>query len=141
MQITQGSNKCSRNLSLLKTTTCKNQLHKFAGSVAQAAWSKVKTFKTSPLTPLYVFCLHYKTANLRRNIRLLSRFWINSAKIHILRDRSPPSFVWCRSKTCYIFQETLYYILKVSWSRKQILNFSFGPKNEQKYFCISALAS
>ena len=31
--------------------------------------------------------------------------------------------------------------LKVSLSRKQILNFSFEPKNEQKYFCISALAS
>ena len=31
--------------------------------------------------------------------------------------------------------------LKVSKSRKQILKFSFEPKNEQKYFCISALAS
>ena len=30
---------------------------------------------------------------------------------------------------------------KVSKSRKQILKFSFEPKNEQKYFCISALAS
>ena len=31
--------------------------------------------------------------------------------------------------------------LKVSKSQKQILKFSFEPKNEQKYFCISALAS
>jgi hypothetical protein len=30
---------------------------------------------------------------------------------------------------------------KISKSRKQILKFSFGPKNEQKYLCISALAS
>ena len=29
-------------------------------------------------------------------------------------------------------------LLKVSQSRKQILKFSFEPKNEQKYFCISA---
>ena len=33
------------------------------------------------------------------------------------------------------------WALKVSKSRKQILKFSFEPKNEQKYFCISALAS
>ena len=26
-------------------------------------------------------------------------------------------------------------------SRNQILKFSFEPKNQQKYFCISALAS
>ena len=32
-------------------------------------------------------------------------------------------------------------LLQVSISRKQILNFSFEPKNQQKYFCISALAS
>ena len=31
--------------------------------------------------------------------------------------------------------------LKVSQSRKQILNLSFEPKNQRKYFCISALAS
>ena len=31
--------------------------------------------------------------------------------------------------------------LKVSKSQKQILKFSFEPKNEQKYFCISAVAS
>ena len=31
--------------------------------------------------------------------------------------------------------------LKVSKSQKQILKFSFEPKNEPKYFCISALAS
>ena len=31
--------------------------------------------------------------------------------------------------------------VKVSKSRKQILKFSFEPKNEQKYFCISALVS
>ena len=31
--------------------------------------------------------------------------------------------------------------LKVSRSRKQILKFSLEPKNEQKYFCISGLAS
>ena len=30
--------------------------------------------------------------------------------------------------------------LKVSKSQKQILKFSFEPKSEQKYFCISALA-
>ena len=30
--------------------------------------------------------------------------------------------------------------LKVSKSRNQILKFSFEPKNERKYFCISALA-
>ena len=33
------------------------------------------------------------------------------------------------------------YDLKVSKSQKQILKFSFEPKNERKYFCISALAS
>ena len=32
-------------------------------------------------------------------------------------------------------------LLKVSKSRKQILKFSFEPKNKRKYFCISALAS
>ena len=32
-------------------------------------------------------------------------------------------------------------LLKVSQSRKQIFHFSFEPKNERKYFCISALAS
>ena len=31
--------------------------------------------------------------------------------------------------------------LKVSKSQKQILKFSFEPKTERKYFCISALAS
>ena len=31
--------------------------------------------------------------------------------------------------------------LKVSNSQKQILKFSFEPKIEQKYFCISAIAS
>ena len=31
-------------------------------------------------------------------------------------------------------------VLKVSKFRKQILKFSFAPKNERKYFCISALA-
>ena len=31
--------------------------------------------------------------------------------------------------------------IKVSQSRKQILKFSFEPKTERKYFCISALAS
>ena len=31
--------------------------------------------------------------------------------------------------------------MKVSKSRKQFLKFSFEPKNEQKYFCTSALAS
>ena len=31
--------------------------------------------------------------------------------------------------------------LKVSKSQKQILKFSFELKNEQKYFCTSALAS
>ena len=30
--------------------------------------------------------------------------------------------------------------LKVSKYRKQILKFSFAPNNEQKYFCIFALA-
>ena len=31
--------------------------------------------------------------------------------------------------------------VKVSKSQKQILKFSFEPKNERQYFCISALAS
>ena len=30
--------------------------------------------------------------------------------------------------------------LKVSKHQRQILKFSFEPKTEQKYFCISALA-
>ena len=34
-----------------------------------------------------------------------------------------------------------WWNLKVSKSRKQILKFSFEPKNERKYLCISALAS
>ena len=33
------------------------------------------------------------------------------------------------------------YLLKVNQFRKQILKFSFEPKNERKYFSISALAS
>ena len=33
------------------------------------------------------------------------------------------------------------YALKVSKYQKQILKFSFEQKNEQKCFCISALAS
>ena len=32
-------------------------------------------------------------------------------------------------------------VLKVSRSQKQILKFSFEPKNERFYFCISGLAS
>ena len=32
-------------------------------------------------------------------------------------------------------------VLKVSKSLKQILKFSSEPKNEQEYFCISAIAS
>ena len=32
-------------------------------------------------------------------------------------------------------------IIKISWCRKQILNFSIEPKNQCKYFFISALAS
>ena len=32
-------------------------------------------------------------------------------------------------------------LLKVGWSRKQILKSSFEPKTKQKYFFISALAS
>ena len=33
------------------------------------------------------------------------------------------------------------FLLKISKSQKQILKFSFEPKIEGKYFCISALAS
>ena len=33
------------------------------------------------------------------------------------------------------------YLLKVNQFRKQILKFSFEPKNKRKYFSISALAS
>ena len=36
---------------------------------------------------------------------------------------------------------SLEHSLKVSKSHKQILKFSFEQKYEQKYFCISALAS
>ena len=39
------------------------------------------------------------------------------------------------------FDKKLIFELKVSKSQKQILKFSFEPKNKQKYFCISALAS
>ena len=72
---------------------------------------------------------------------------------------SPSNFSflnYCRCKFCqlviyknmkrkyfWIIQvetKTQLTILKVSKSRKKILNFSFEPKNEKKYFCISALA-
>ena len=39
----------------------------------------------------------------------------------------------CDKVSCICF-------VKVSKSQKKILIFSFEPKNEQKYFCISALA-
>ena len=39
------------------------------------------------------------------------------------------------------YTSALQCTLKVSKSRKQILKFSFEPKNKQKYFCIYALAS
>ena len=44
----------------------------------------------------------------------------------------------------YVVRDFVLFVkqkLKVIKSRKQILKFSFEPKNEQKYFCISALAS
>ena len=39
------------------------------------------------------------------------------------------------------FVKSQCVFLKVSKSRKQVLKFSFEPKNEQKYFCIFALTS
>ena len=43
---------------------------------------------------------------------------------------------------CEIVLYPLYSIaLKVSYSRKQISKFSFEPKTQRKYFCISALIS
>ena len=41
----------------------------------------------------------------------------------------------------FCFLANLAVRLKVSKSRKQILNFSFEPKNKRKYFCIPGLAS
>ena len=58
----------------------------------------------------------------------------------ILSSLSPPRFhktYNCNRK--YILFLGIYLFLKVSKSRKQILKLSFEPKNEQKYFCISAL--
>ena len=40
-----------------------------------------------------------------------------------------------------LFKNAFVFLLKVSKSPKQIVKFSFEPKNERKYFCISALAS
>ena len=37
--------------------------------------------------------------------------------------------------------EKISDLIEISKSQKQILKFSFEPKNKQKYFCISALAS
>ena len=33
------------------------------------------------------------------------------------------------------------YLIKVNYFRKDFLESFFAPKNERKYFCISALAS
>ena len=47
-----------------------------------------------------------------------------------------------RFQTDYMRHATIIaQLVKVSKFRKQILKFSFAPKNERKYFCISALAS
>ena len=42
---------------------------------------------------------------------------------------------------CRVPDDRLTTSLKVGKSRKQILKFLFGPKNERKYLCTSALAS
>ena len=54
----------------------------------------------------------------------------------------------CTLKVNYLYNTYKYPINiysvcdeKVSKSRTQILKFSFEPNSEQKYFCISALAS
>ena len=46
-------------------------------------------------------------------------------------------------KNSYDYPEIYKFtnVLKVSKSQKQISKFSLEPKNERKYFCISALAS
>ena len=53
--------------------------------------------------------------------------------------KNPLCVIW--SIVHHRHTSTLYfYLKKVGKSRKQILKFSFEPKNEQKHFCISALA-
>ena len=47
----------------------------------------------------------------------------------------------CWTRTNAFWKSTFYMHLKVSWFQKDFLKFSFAPKNEQKYFCISGLAS
>jgi hypothetical protein len=51
--------------------------------------------------------------------------------------KSVPNF----SKEVDIFHRVFKNVLKVSKSQKQVLKFSFEPKNERKYFCNSALVS
>ena len=52
------------------------------------------------------------------------------------------SWPWCRGLFPFLLPtQALRLFLKVSKSQKQILKFSFEPKNERKYFCTSALAS
>ena len=52
---------------------------------------------------------------------------------------SPAVFLIPRHFAQYLYHDSK--LLKVNKSQKQILKFSYEPKNEQNYFCISALAS
>ena len=73
----------------------------------------------------------------KRRIRNLLAGYVTIFKIRL--GKKPTKSMPCN----YCLQEFAPYsninCLKVSKSRKQILKFSLEPKNEPKYFCISAL--
>ena len=64
-----------------------------------------------------------------------------SGLIEESRNPSVGENPWVYVHLGHALHTTLKLIVKVSKSRKQILKFSFEPKNERKYFCIPALAS
>ena len=81
---------------------------------------------------------HRATYIYKRNLVL----FIGSSPWDSIITKSPLSSVFIQSSALIsqLCNFSFALDLKVSKSRKQILKFSFAPKNERKYFCISALA-
>ena len=76
------------------------------------------------------------TIKLRLFVSILAQFlW---ASLCLAITRSSKSLV---PKSPSDSANLIYQWLKVRYSRKQFLKFSFEPKKQQKYFCISVLAS
>ena len=77
--------------------------------------------------------IRYQLQLNKKTIFLVLIFW--GTIIFCATHPGPPQ------QPLFQFLSSFGFMLKVSLSRKQILKFSFEPKTERKYFCISALAS